>query len=290
MKTNIKPYVLLAPALFVILGILMTGIIVGFAQSLGYFPVIGLKELTLKYYFHVLSDKGFLDSLKYSLYISLTSSLISVILGILLAYFMLQNKNKRIAEVLYKLPIIIPHTVAALLAYNILSQSGILSRILYGLNIISSNEKFPELVFDRRGIGIIAVYIWKEVPYIAMVIYTMLGNINEKLMEVSINLGATKKQTFRYVLLPLAMPSIITSFIIIFAFSFGAFEVPYLLGSTGLKTIAVKAYIEYSKPDLLNRPYTMAINSILTLLSIALIWIYQKTFRLLGRNIEEIGK
>lgn len=290
MKTNIKPYVLLAPALFIILGILMTGIIVGFAQSLGYFPVIGLKELTLKYYIHVLSDKGFLDSLKYSLYISLTSSLISVILGIVLAYFMMQNKHKRIAEVLYKLPIIVPHIVAALLAYNILSQSGILSRILYGLNIISSNERFPALVFDRRGIGIIAAYIWKEVPYIAMVIYTMLGNINEKLMEVSINLGATKKQTFRYVLLPLAMPSIITSFIIIFAFSFGAFEVPYLLGATGLKTIAVKAYIEYSNPDLLNRPYTMAINSILTLLSIALIWIYQRAFRLLGGNIEEIGK
>lgn len=289
MKINAKPYLLLAPALFIILGIFMTGIIVGFSQSLGYFPVIGLKELTLKYYIHVLSDRGFLDSLKYSLYISLTSSLISVILGIGLAYFMLQNKHKKgIVHVLYRLPIIVPHIVSALLVYNILSQSGILARILYGLNIISSQEKFPVLIFDRGGIGIIAAYLWKEVPYIAMVIYTVLGNINERLFEVSKNLGATKMQTFRHVLLPLAMPSIVSSFIIIFAFSFGAFEVPYLLGATGLKTIAVKAYIEYSSPDLGNRPYTMAINSILTLLSIVLIWIYQKTFRLVGGNIEEI--
>ena len=51
---------------------------------------------------------------------------------------------------------------------------------------------------------------------------------------------------------------------IIFAFSFGAYEVPFLLGPTTPNALPVKAYIEYSSPELFNRPYAMVINCILT--------------------------
>jgi putative spermidine/putrescine transport system permease protein len=289
LKVKIKPYVLLAPVLFVILGIFMTGIIIGFAQSLGYFPVIGLRELTFKYYKEILNDAKFLTSLKFSLYISLVSSIIAVILGAALAYLMMQNKHKKgIEQVIYKLPIVVPHIVAALLVYNILSQSGIFPRLLYSFGLISSQQEFPALIFDKWGIGVITAYLWKEIPFIAMVVYTVLGNINDKLTQVALNLGASKGQIFWHVLLPIAMPSIISSFIIIFAFSFGAFEVPYLLGPTSPKPLAVQAYIEYSNPDLANRPYAMAVNSILTIISIALIWVYEKSFKILGGNLEEV--
>ncbi len=72
---------------------------------------------------------------------------------------------------------------------------------------------------------------------------------------------------FFNVIFPILMPSILSSFIIIFAFSFGAFEVPYLLGPTTPKSLPVKAYIEYSNPDLTNRPYAMVINTILIVIS-----------------------
>lgn len=71
--------------------------------------------------------------------------------------------------------------------------------------------------------------------------------------------------------------SILSSFIIIFAFSFGAFEVPYLLGPTTPKSLSVKAYIEYSNPDLTNRPYAMVINTILIVISTFLIILYRKS-------------
>jgi putative spermidine/putrescine transport system permease protein len=289
LKVKIKPYILLAPALFIILGIFMTGIITGFAQSLGYFPVIGLRELTLKYYKAILTDTEFLTSLRFSLYISFVSSAVAVVLGVVLAYLMLQNKHKKgVEQIMYKLPIVVPHIVVALLMYSILSQSGLLARLLYSLGVISSQQEFPALVFDKRGIGVITAYLWKEIPFIAMVVYTVLANINDRLTQVAMNLGASKGQIFWHVLLPLAMPSIISSFIIIFAFSFGAFEVPYLLGPTSPKTLAVQAYIEYSHPDLANRPYAMAVNSILTIISFALIWIYEKSFRILGGSLEDI--
>lgn len=285
---KLKPYVLLAPVLFVLLGIFMTGIIIGIAQSLGYFPVIGMKELTVRYYTEILTDTEFLSSLRFSLYVSLASSALAVVLGVILAFLLLQNKHKKgIEQTLYKLPIVVPHIVAALLVYNISAQSGLMPRLLYSLGLISAQQQFPALVFDKWGVGVITAYLWKEIPFIAMVVYAVLGNISGKLTDAALNLGANRGQIFWHVLLPIALPSIISSFIIIFAFSFGAFEVPYLLGPTGSKTLAVKAYIEYSNADLGNRPYAMAINSVLTIVSIALIWVYEKTLNMISRNLRE---
>lgn len=275
---------MLAPVMLIILGVFAMGIMMGFFQSLGYFPVVGLKEFTFKYYAEVLSDKSFLSSLKFSLYTSVISSLLAVVIGVLLAYSILQSKHRKgIEEIIYKLPIIIPHSIAALLVYNILAQSGVLARILYYVGIIKEQSQFPSLIFDQMGIGIIVTYVWKEIPFIAMVVYTVLSNINNKLSDAALNLGANRRQVFWKILLPLIMPSILSSYIIIFAFSFGAFEVPYLLGPTSPKTLPVKAYIEYTNPDLTHRPYTMVINMILTFYSFALIWLYNKTFKLISK-------
>ncbi|MDK2917729.1 MAG: putative spermidine/putrescine transport system permease protein [Candidatus Petromonas sp.] len=275
---------MLVPVMIPILGIFVSGLIMGLMQSFGHFSAIGLTEFTLKYYKDVLTDKDFLLSLRFSLYISLLSSMIAVIVGVLLAYSILRSKYKKgIEDVIYKLPIIVPHSVAALLVYNVLAQSGILPRLLYNLGIISNQTSFPSLIFDRKGIGIITAYLWKEIPFIAMLVYTVLSNINDKLSEAALNLGANRRQVFWHILLPLIMPTILSSFIIIFAFSFGAFEVPYLLGPTSPKTLPVKAYIEYTNPDLTHRPYTMAINMILTLCSLVLVWLYTKTFKLISK-------
>ncbi|AKC61837.1 ABC transporter permease [Clostridium sporogenes] len=273
-----KPYILLLPVTIIIVYILGVGIINSLGQSLGYFPTVGLNEITLKYYKEVLISKEFIESLKFSLFTCTISSLIAEFIGVILAYIIFLNKKRsKILDVIYKIPIIIPHTVAVLLIINMLSQNGILARILYNLGLISSRNVFPALIMDRLGIGIVITYAWKEIPFIILVIYAVLTNIDEKMWHLSRTLGASRIQTFLKVIFPILMPSILSSFIIIFAFSFGAFEVPYLLGPTTPKLLPVKAYIEYSSPDLTNRPYAMVINTILIVISTFLIVLYKKS-------------
>lgn len=269
--------------MIIILGIFVTGLIMGFIQSLGHFKAIGFNGFTLKYYKEVLTSKDFLSSLGFSLYISIISSVIAVVLGILLSYsiFRINSKRKTI-DSMYKFPIIVPHIVAVLLVYNILVQNGILPRILYFTGLIKEPFQFPSLLYEKNGVGIIIAYLWKEIPFVAMVTYTILGNLSYNLSEVALNLGATNRQVFFHVFLPLIMPSVLSAFIIIFAFSFGAYEVPFLLGPTSPKALSVKAFIEYSNPDLTNRPYAMVINMILTFLSFILVGFYQKTFELIS--------
>ena len=265
--------------LLILIGIFVTGIVVGLLQSFGYFKAIGLTDFTLKYYREVLTDSNFLSSLKFSLYTSTLSSIIAVVLGVLLSYSILQMKgNQETVELLYRVPIAVPHIVAALLVYNIFSQTGILPRILFETGLIKDQDQFPSLLYEPNGVGIIAAYIWKEMPFVALTTYTVLSNVSKKLSDVAYNLGANKKQVFFYVLLPLIMPSVLSSFIIIFAFTFGVYELPLLLGPTQPKALPVQAFIEYSNPVLQNRPYAMVYNMLITLIAVILTWLYYKAF------------
>lgn len=272
-----KPYIYLLPVLTVLTVIFVGGLATALLQSFGYFPAIGMRGLTLNYYMEVFKDKDFISAFCFSLCTSLISSAIAVIIGVYLSYILVQKRKKdKVIELLYKLPIIVPHSVAVLLILMILSDSGIFARILFHLNIIDRQSSFISLVFDRRGLGIIISYVWKEIPFITMVVYTVMSKVNDKLSEAAYNLGANARQVFLHVTLPLLMPTISSSFIIIFAFSFGAFEVPYLIGPTFPKTLPVIAYINYIDHDLTKRSYTMVILMTVTIICIALILLYTR--------------
>lgn len=281
MSEDLKPYILLIPIMTILIFVFALGIIMGFLQSLGIFKAVGLGEFTFKYYKEILGSKSFLSSLGFSLYISFVSSFISVALGVLLSYSIFRGRYKFRIEKIFNLPIIVPHIVAVLLMYNILSQSGILPRILYSLNIIKEQADFPSLLYEKNAIGIILSYMWKEIPFVAMVTYSILSNINDKLGEAAKNLGANDRQVFMYILLPLIAPTVFSAFIIVFAYSFGAYEVPLLLGPTWPQALPIRAFVEYSNPILANRPYAMVINMILIFVSFILVWLYNKSFALI---------
>lgn len=279
-----EPYLLLLPALVVLGGLFLGGVILGIAQSFGYFPLIGLKEFTLKYYIEMLSNPEFLDALVYSLYISVVSSVLAGVIGVFLAYQLAKlPKKHNLVKLIYKLPIIVPHIIAALLVFLFFTQSGLLSRVLYNIGLIEELSNFPALVFDKKGIGIIFVYLWKEIPFIALITYTVLKHINSSFEDVAANLGANKSQIFWHIYLPLSLPSIGSAIIIVFAFSFGAFEIPFLLGPTYPNTLPVMAYQRYISSDLMQRPYAMVIAVVLTIICVILIYLYKKSVDLMMR-------
>lgn len=276
MENKLKPYILLAPITIILIGIMGFGIANCIMQSLGYMPYIGEKNISFRFYKEIIGDSMFLESLIFSLKTSFISSTVSVFIGVILAYFLSQEKLSKIKESLLNLPVIIPHIVVVMLMITIFSQSGIISRILYLLNIISDSSQFMSLVSDKNGVGVILVYLWKGIPFTIVTSYNILKNISNNLEKVAINLGASKLQYFRYIILPLASPTIISSFIILFAFSFGSFEVPFLIGPTIPKALSVSAYTSYISSDLSQRSYAMVINVILSSLSFILLIVYNK--------------
>ena len=279
-KNWLKPYIYLLPVMSILLFVFTLGLGISIMQSIGYYPGIGLYDITLDYYREVFQSGGFFSGLLFSLRISVISSLIAAVIGVGLAYLLvMQQKEWRAVQALLKLPIIVPHLVAAFLIFTLFSQSGMIARLGVLLGIIEESRQFPSMIFDSRGIGVILAYVWKGSPFIFLIVYQVLRSIESDMVEAARNLGAKGGDLFFRIFLPLSLPSVFSTFIILFAFSFGSYEIPFLLGPTAPRALPVLAYVEYINPDWTNRPYAMAINMVLAGISVLLVWLYHWVFK-----------
>ena len=261
------PYRLLIPQIILSI-IFLIGLISAIAQSLGVIPAFGLTEPTLKYYKEILRNPSTMRSIEYSLRIAFISSVLATFIGVVIcAVIVMSRRTKGSYMRIVQLPIVVPHVVIPLFTINILSQNGMVARIFYSLGIIKEQQQFPMFMYDSYGIGIILAYLWKEVPFIIYFIIALMSNINDKLGEAARNLGASRWTSFYKVTLPLCKNSILSGFLIIFVFSLGAYELPAILGATMPRALPVQAYIEYIHPNLKNRPYAMALNGIIIIIS-----------------------
>ncbi len=82
MSDRLRIFLLLAPALTVIVLLFGGGLVIGIMRSFNYMPVIGLTEPNLDAYRAVLTDRDFLQSFLLSFHISFTSTLISAVIAI----------------------------------------------------------------------------------------------------------------------------------------------------------------------------------------------------------------
>ncbi|MCB0082011.1 MAG: sugar ABC transporter permease [Caldilineaceae bacterium] len=272
MSERVRIWLMLTPALLVILVLFLGGVVVGLGQSLDYMPIIGLRALTLQHYANILTDRDFYASLLLTLYIALTSTVVAVALAIGMALLLRrQFAGSRFVTFLFQLPLPVPHLVAAAGFVLLLTQSGLLARLAYHAGWLERPNDFPALVFDRWQIATILVYVWKEIPFIGLVVLAVLKGIGHEYEEVAQTLGASGWQRFRYVLFHLILPGVLVTAIIVFAFVFGSFEIPLLLGQRYPNVLPVTAYRAYVDPDLNQRPEAMAMGLIITGIVIVLL-------------------
>jgi len=268
---------MLAPALTVILLFFAGGLVVGLGQSLDYMPVIGLRTPTLRHFVNILSDPGFRTSLLLTVYISLVSTVLATGLAVLAALVLRHNfVGNQLVTLLFQIPLPVPHMVAAAGIVLLLTQSGLFARLLFYLGQIQAPAQFPVLVFDGWNIATILVYVWKETPFIGLVVLAVLKGVGQEYEEAARTLGANAWQRFRYVLLPLIMPGIVSTSVIVFAYTFGSFEIPLLLGQRYPTALPVTAYRAYIDPDLHQRPEAMAMGIVITAIVVALLEIYRR--------------
>ena len=255
---------LLGPALTLVLLLFGGGLTLGLFQALGYSANSGLQSISFDHFQTIFTDPDFSGSITLTLYISLTSTLLAASISIALALAIISwAAESRTVNFILEIPLTVPHLVVAISILLLLSPAGIFSRFFSSVGLLSSSASFPLLINDDYGIGIIVVYIWKEVPFITFMLLSVLTNLGPELNEAGATLKASRLQRFRYITLPIIGPSLGAACLIVFAFTFGAFEVPYLLGKTYPISLPVWAYKNYSDIDLLARPEGIAIGLII---------------------------
>ncbi|MDP9457385.1 MAG: ABC transporter permease subunit [Actinomycetota bacterium] len=278
---RLKIPLLLAPALLVLGGLFAGGLYAALVQSFGYFPAIGMTEMSLDAYREVLGSREFLDSLLLTFYVAGISTILATVLAVLAA-LALRRSSGRISSVVFQVPITVPHLVAAVGIALVVSQTGLGARLAASLDLIGEPADFPALLYDRYSVGIILTYVWKEVPFIALVVLAGLRGVAAELEDVARTLGANAWQRFWYVVFPVIAPGIVAASLIVFAFTFGAFEVPFLLGRSYPTILPVMAYDEYRSVNLSDRPAAMAINVLITLITALSAALYLRLSRRIG--------
>jgi len=208
--SRVKIVLLLAPALLVIGLLFAGGLSAAVVQSLGYLPAIGKTEITLDAYREVLGSRDFLDSLFLTLYVAGASTAISTVLAVLAA-LALRNSAGRLSAAVFQLPITVPHLVAAVGIALVVSQTGLGARLAAALGLIGEPGEFPALLYDRYSVGVILTYVWKEVPFTAIVILAALRGVAGELEEVARTLGANWWQRFWYVVFPIIVPGVVAA-------------------------------------------------------------------------------
>jgi putative spermidine/putrescine transport system permease protein len=280
---RLKISLLLAPAVLVIGTLFIGGLYAALVQSLGYFPAIGQTEVSFSAYREVFSSGDFIDSLFLTVYIAVASTVISTTLAVLGA-LALRRSSGTVSAVVFQIPITVPHLVAAVGIALVVSQTGLGARLAFALGLVGEPSDFPALLYDEYSIGIILTYVWKEVPFVALVVLAGLRGVAAELEEVAQTLGANAWQRFWHVIFPVIAPGVVAASLIVFAFTFGAFEVPYLLGRDYPTILPVMAYNEYRSIELSDRPAAMAINVIIAVITALFAAAYLRLSRSLGRG------
>ena len=182
--------------------------------------------ITLRYYMDAVNPI-FLKVLGKSLYIAILTTVLCLVLGYPLAYYV-AFKGGRYKNVLILL-VIVPFWVTFLLrAYamlSLLSPNGVLNSFLINLGIIS---KPLYLIYNEQAVLLGMVYGY--LPFTVLPLYASLEKISRLYVEAAKVLGASPFRAFLHVTLPLSKPGLVAGTLLTFIPAAGEFIIPQFLG------------------------------------------------------------
>jgi putative spermidine/putrescine transport system permease protein len=223
---------LVAPAVAV-LALLFGGAVAGMLKtSLIPLGADGLSGATLDTWRALLGDPAFVDALLFSLRVTVLATVASAALAVPIA-LALRRRGLAIRS-LAALPLPVPHLLVAVAAVLWLGPGGLADRLLGGLPLT--------LVRDDAGVGIVLVYVFRETPFLVLLMLAAMGRGLQERTEAAAVLGASPGQRARWVLWPTIRGPLVVGSIIVAAFVLGAFEVPLAVGPSYPPTLATFAF------------------------------------------------
>jgi spermidine/putrescine transport system permease protein len=213
------------------------------------------ESLTLRWYSELFQTKAILAAVYRSVLIASITTVVATIIGTLGGYGLYKYRfvGRRLLRMGILLPITVPYIIMA---------GGLL---IYFTRIVQIPLGYP---------AIILAHISFSAPLAVFVTLGRMQRIDWSLEEASIDLGADRLTTWRKVVIPLLLPAIGASAVLIFPWSFNDFTITYFVAGIGTTTLPLHLYamLEYSQsPVLIN--------------AISLVFIVLPTLGILGLSL-----
>jgi spermidine/putrescine transport system permease protein len=201
------------------------------------------------------------DSLVASLEIALVTMVIATILGTMLAYGLVRARTRWSSSlnVLMLVPLVTPEIVAGASALLL----------------------FTQVKIELSLTTIILAHITFSISYVTVVVRARLVALSREVEEASMDLGATRWQTFRLVTLPALWPAVLAAGLLVFALSFDDFVLSFFTTGESPQPLPVRIWTQIRFGV---RPTINAIGTFMLVISVVTIGLALLLPRLFGRR------
>lgn len=208
---------------------------------------------SLRWYEAFLESESLRGSLVASLEIALATMLVATVLGTLLAFGLVRARTRfaSSANVLMLIPLVTPEIVAGVSALLLFSQLGMRLSLL----------------------TIVIAHITFSISYVTVVVRARLATLNPEVEQAALDLGATRWQTFRLVVLPALWPAVLAAGLLVFALSFDDFVLSFFTTGESPQPLPVRIYsaIRFGVTPTINAIGTLMLTISLALVALALV-------------------
>ncbi|MGH8285995.1 MAG: ABC transporter permease [Steroidobacteraceae bacterium] len=201
-----------------------------------------VREPTLATYEQLLTQPANLDILSRTTMMAIAVTLACAIIAFPVANYMARYASRR-AKAFFYVAVMLPMWTSYLVKVYawrlILAKQGILSWLLTSIGLDGALDTVlatpgvggPSLASSYLGMFIVFVYMW--LPFMILPLAAALERVPGSLIEASADLGAHPRQTFRNVILPLALPGLAAGSVFTFSLTLGDYIIPSVVGAPG---------------------------------------------------------
>ena len=235
---------------------------------------------TLENYRKFFSDPYFIRMIWDSILVGGWTTVISLIVGYPIAYYLARSRGleRTILSCICLLPVFVSILVTTLGWYIMFLPYGAIQKLLVVCGLwegrINWLQTFPNLVL---------VMVHLHVPFGILILASSIQNVSQEKIDAAKILGASTFQILRRIYIPLTMPAIVSSAILVFALAISSYLIPILITGQKLRLLPM-AIFSYTT-ELLNWPFSSAVAVLLLfLVSVVTYFITVLANRLTGRG------
>ena len=220
-------------------------------------------------------DHGSLTDLGTTFNVSILTTLLCILIGYPLAYFLSQIPRRYVG--FFMLTVLLPFWTSLLVRTYawlvMLQRNGLINNFAIDLGLWDTPLK---LAHNLNGTLIGMVHIM--LPFLILPLYAAMRRIDPHALQAAANLGATPVQAFWQIFVPLSLPGVVAGSLIVFVLSLGFYVTPAVLG--GGKVILVSMQITAILEDQFNWGAASALGVVLLVLTFAALFLASRFLKL----------
>jgi putative spermidine/putrescine transport system permease protein len=202
------------------------------------------STLTLANYLEIASSEEYLHILVATLRIALTVTMVCLVAGYVIAWYMVMHLRSKWARRLVYLIVILPlftsNVVRSFGFMVILGRKGVLNDALIALGVMETPLR---LLYNELSVVIGLTYI--SLPFAVLALVASLQSVNPELLQAASDLGAKPFSAFRSVVLPLTLPGALGGSVLVFTLCVSSYVTPSVMYGGRGAVMSMLIYDQY---------------------------------------------